>query len=204
MSISEFLSLLKYAVILYILFIIGSQINNDFLKMILFGITIIVPFVVWVVKKTWVSEITTDYNKQSYADSYTQSYADTTTDEDRLVSQMDNLTNGYEFENYIAGLLERNGYGVKITPKSGDYGVDVIAEKNTKRYAIQCKLHSKPVGVKAVQEVASGRDFYNCDTAIVATSNTFTPNAETLAQKTNVVLWDRQTIIRIIYGSDEI
>ncbi len=45
---------------------------------------------------------------------------------------------------------------VEVTRGSGDYGVDVLAEKEGVTYAVQCKRYDGPVGVKAVQEAYAG------------------------------------------------
>lgn len=48
--------------------------------------------------------------------------------------------NGWEFEEYVAELLVRNGYhNVEVTKGSGDQGVDILAQKDDVSYAIQCK-----------------------------------------------------------------
>ena len=63
------------------------------------------------------------------------------------------LMEGHEFEYYCAELLKKCGFqGVEVTKGSGDYGVDILAEKEGVTYAIQCKCYTAPVGVKAVQE----------------------------------------------------
>ncbi len=55
---------------------------------------------------------------------------------------------GHEFERYCAELLEENGFQeVEVTKGSGDYGVDILAEKDGITYAIQCKRYTGPVGV---------------------------------------------------------
>lgn len=96
---------------------------------------------------------------------------------------------GYDYEYAVASYLRKNGfYGVKVTQASGDYGVDVIARKGLKKYAVQCKYYSKPVGVAAVQEVAAGKSMYHCNAAMVVTNNRFTAAAETLARSNGVVL----------------
>nr|DAV22500.1 MAG TPA: Restriction endonuclease [Caudoviricetes sp.] len=111
---------------------------------------------------------------------------------------IDNL-DGYQFEHYIGNLLEKLGYQeVKVTSASGDYGVDILATKDSIKYAFQCKLYSNPVGNKAVQEVIAGRTYYNCHVAIVVTNNTFTSNAKNLAESANVLLWDRTKLEKLI------
>lgn len=115
------------------------------------------------------------------------------------LAYIDNLSNGWQFENYIANLLKKLGYSnVKVTSGSGDYGVDVLASKAGIRYAFQCKLYRNPVGVKAVQEVVSGKIYYNCDKAVVITNNYFTSAAQKLANATGVELWDRNVLWRSI------
>ena len=108
---------------------------------------------------------------------------------------IEEIADGYKFELYIANILIKNNYSnVTVTPQSGDYGVDVLAEKDGIKYAIQCKYYSNPVGVEAVQEASAGKAFYNAHVSIVATNNVFTANARELAGKIGVVLWDRDII----------
>lgn len=102
---------------------------------------------------------------------------------------------GIEFEYFIAELLKQRGfYNVRVTEASGDYGVDIVAMKEGHIWAIQCKKYSGSVGVSAVQEVFSGKQFYNCDKAVVITNSTFTQSARNLALKTNVELWDKNIL----------
>lgn len=106
---------------------------------------------------------------------------------------------GHAFEEFIAELLRKLGYErVKVTQGSGDQGVDVIAVKNDKKYAIQCKRYSKKLGNKPVQEVNAGRTIYGCSIAVVVTNNYFTDGAKEAAQATGVELWDRDTLKRMI------
>lgn len=98
---------------------------------------------------------------------------------------------GYQFEYQCAEILRRNGFSkIEVTQQSGDQGVDIIAHKHRKKYGIQCKYYSYPVGNKAVQEAYAGADFYDCDKAMVMTNVTFTRAATELAQKLEVELWD--------------
>lgn len=49
---------------------------------------------------------------------------------------------GHEFEYYCADLLKNKGFlEVEVTKGSGDYGVDILAEKDGITYAIQCKCY---------------------------------------------------------------
>ncbi len=120
----------------------------------------------------------------------------------KTAKNIDSLS-GREFEFLCASVLRENGFSnVKVTPGSGDYGVDIIAEKGGLSYAIQCKHYSKNVGVKAAQEACSGKQYYNCDKAMVLTNSYFTQQAINFASNTNVILWDRGTLTKLIKNSN--
>lgn len=98
---------------------------------------------------------------------------------------------GEEYEKYVADRLAEKGfYNIRLTPSSGDYGVDILAEKGGVKYAFQCKRYSSPVGVKAVQEVYAGCRKYCMEQPVVVTNSSFTPNAKTLADDLGVSLWE--------------
>ena len=102
------------------------------------------------------------------------------------------LLEGHEFEYYCADLLMKRGFQeVEVTRGSGDYGIDILAERDGVTYAIQCKCYSVPVGVKAVQEAYAGRDYYDCMVGAVLTNQYFTQPAVEAAKKLKILLWDR-------------
>lgn len=106
---------------------------------------------------------------------------------------------GHEFERFTADLLRKLGYErVQVTQGSGDQGVDVIAVKDGKKYAIQCKRYSQKLGNKPVQEVFAGKTIYGCNVAVVLTNNYFTDGAKEAARATGVELWDRDMLRRMI------
>lgn len=99
---------------------------------------------------------------------------------------------GGEFELYCADLLEKSGFtDVEVTKASHDYGVDILAEKDGISYAFQCKCYTEPVGIKAVQEIYAGRDYYDCMVGVVMTNQYFTTPAVNVAKKLKIMLWDR-------------
>lgn len=106
---------------------------------------------------------------------------------------------GLEFEHFCAGLLEGRGFlEVEVTKGSGDYGIDILAEKDGVTYAIQCKCYSSPVGVKAVQEAYAGRDYYDRMVGAVLTNQYFTAPAVEAARKLKILLWDRGYLERMM------
>lgn len=109
-----------------------------------------------------------------------------------------NQMEGHQFEHYIAYLYTNLGYDTYVTQASGDYGADVIAEKNGKRYAIQCKRYKNPVGIKAVQEIIGSLKMYQAQHGIVVTNSSYTNAAVELAKANNIELIDKQKLITLI------
>lgn len=109
------------------------------------------------------------------------------------------LLEGHEFEYYCADLLMKRGFQeVEVTRGSGDYGIDILAERDGVTYAIQCKCYSAPVGVKAVQEAYAGRDYYDRMVGAVLTNQYFTAPAAEAAKKLKILLWDRDYMERMM------
>jgi HJR/Mrr/RecB family endonuclease len=88
---------------------------------------------------------------------------------------------GVEFEDYVAARMQRAGWQVSFTPVVGDYGVDLIVQKDGQCVAIQCKRHGKTVGVSAVQQVVAGARHHGCTRSIVVSNQEFTSAAKQLA-----------------------
>jgi restriction system protein len=99
---------------------------------------------------------------------------------DASMTAIDAMT-GTEFEDYVAARLRRAGWQVTFTPLTGDYGVDLIAEKDGTWVAIQCKRHGNSIGVAAVQQVVSGARHHGCTKSIVVSNQEFTRAAKQLA-----------------------
>lgn len=117
-------------------------------------------------------------------------------------SYRSNLT-GEEFEHAIANLLIKNGFqNVRVTQYQGDYGIDVLGDKDGIKYAFQCKYSSySKIGNKAVQEAYAGKAYYNCDVSVVVTNKSFTDPAIQQANKIGVQLWDAYKIKELLQNS---
>lgn len=109
----------------------------------------------------------------------------------RRAETMDEME-GHEFEYFCADLLEKQGFTeVEVTRGSGDFGVDILAEKDGVTYAVQCKRYHGPVGVDAVLKTYAGRDYYGRMVGAVMTNQYFTSPAVEAAGKLRILLWDR-------------
>lgn len=106
---------------------------------------------------------------------------------------------GVEFENLCKELLVTHGWDARITKKSGDQGVDIIAKRKNVSVAIQCKRSKAAIGNKAVQEIVSGAKHYYISNPIVVTNSIFTPSAKSLA-KTNGVLLLHYSELKSLYN----
>lgn len=114
------------------------------------------------------------------------------------LKQLDGME-GHRFEYACADILKMNGFkNVKVTQGSGDYGVDIIAYKNGKKYAVQCKRYSHKLDNKPIQEVKAGLAYYNCDIGAVMTNQYFTEPAKELARINGVKLWDRNALSKML------
>lgn len=110
------------------------------------------------------------------------------------MDQMD----GHAFELFCADLLRNNEFThVEVTQASGDFGIDILAQKDGVTYGIQCKCYSNAVGNQAVQEALSGAQYYHRMVAVVMTNNYFTQAAIKTAKRTNVLLWDRDKVLEM-------
>lgn len=117
----------------------------------------------------------------------------------RKIHKYQPAQDGLDFEVLCTQILAAKGYeNVELTPTTGDYGVDIFAEKDGVRWAFQCKYYSNPVGVRAVQEIYSGRDFYHCMVGVVMTNSRFTKNAVILANELNILLWDGKMLDKLL------
>lgn len=109
-----------------------------------------------------------------------------------LTSPIKQLT-PIEFEEFTAQYFIKLGYKhVKSTPTTGDYGADILATSpKDEKVCVQCKRYSKPVGVKAIQEIHAAKQYYKCNVAIVVvTSKGYTAQARNLASNLGVRLYE--------------
>jgi restriction system protein len=109
--------------------------------------------------------------------------------ESSLASEYRPEMTGPEYEVFVESILQRHGLQITRTGASGDQGVDLIAEYDDQRLAIQCKRYRSAVGNSAVQEVFAGARHYDCQLAVVVTDSSFTPAAKQLAQTSGVLLF---------------
>lgn len=105
---------------------------------------------------------------------------------DSTVEEME----GGDFELHCGEILRGAGWTVSHNGRTGDQGVDLIAELNGLRVALQCKRYASSVGNSAVQQIFAGQRFEMCDVGGVISNAKFTASAIQLAQTLGVLLVD--------------
>lgn len=112
------------------------------------------------------------------------------------ISDIDNM-DGHSFEHYVAELLRHEGYtGVEVTPGSGDFGVDIVASKSARRYAIQVKRQTQTVSRRAVSDAVAGKDYFSCNAAMVVTNNYLSKSARAFASSVGCEVVDRDVLAK--------
>lgn len=99
---------------------------------------------------------------------------------------------GEKFEKDCEAFLKSQQYQVIRTPRSGDYGIDLLViGRDGAKCGFQLKQNYRtksPVGVKAVMEAFAGGTYYDCKKYFVVSTTGYTNNAIKMANKLNVVL----------------
>lgn len=114
------------------------------------------------------------------------------------------LLDGFGFEDFLNELFISWGYETKDLPKSGDFGADALIKKAMWKIVVQAKhtTSGQNIGPNAVQEVVGAKGHYNADIAVVITNSYFSKRAIELAKSNNVVLIDRDELVKILDRGD--
>jgi HJR/Mrr/RecB family endonuclease len=103
-----------------------------------------------------------------------------------------------ELETLVSVLYEELGYETKLTPRSGDDGIDVIALKNGKKTVIQVKQSIHPVGSPVIQTLYGSMAHALADKAICVSTSGFTTAAEQFAAHKTIELIDAKELTDLI------
>lgn len=97
---------------------------------------------------------------------------------------------GIGFERAVAVIYREQSFEVEFTPRTNDQGVDLILRKDGVVSIVQCKAHTKNVGVSAVRELVGVRASWpNSTEAILATLYDFSGAAKAFAAEHNIKLF---------------
>jgi len=105
-----------------------------------------------------------------------------------------------EFEELVGALFEAEGYNVEVTDGTRDLGVDVYADNDNMKLAIQVKQFAEGnrVGREPLQKLASTLAMGTADQIVVVTSSSFAKTAKDYARDfgSEILLVDGSELIR--------
>lgn len=111
---------------------------------------------------------------------------------------------GTDFEMFLTSLFTKLGYKVVHTGTIGDWGSDLILEKDGVKIAVQAKRYQGSVGPDAVREVNTVIKPRNCTNGMVITNSYYTEEAKMLAKANNITLWNRDDLVNTILKLKEV
>lgn len=113
------------------------------------------------------------------------------------LDKVDSL-DGIAFENLLGEVFRRKDYKVKLSPKTGDHGADLVLKKNGETIVVQAKRHLANISNSAIQEIVAAKKFYDADKSMVVTTSSFTRGAKKLAEVNGVELIDREKLKKLL------
>lgn len=113
------------------------------------------------------------------------------------ITEIDKM-DGRQFEHYLSLLFQNQGYKVKVTKETGDFGADLIIQKDGKKIIVQAKRQGKNVGISAVQQAQAAIAHYRAHEAWVVSNRDYTEPARTLASANSVRLINRDSLLQMI------
>lgn len=101
--------------------------------------------------------------------------------------------NPREFEEAVAARLRAEGYETELGKGVGDYGVDVFAARDGRRYAVQAKMFggtTRPVNRQMMMELHGAAAYFGCAGAMLATDGRVLADAAEVAERLGIRIID--------------
>jgi len=127
--------------------------------------------------------------------------------EDFVIKRLKNDLSDKQFEHFCAGLLRCMGYHVRVTPRSGDGGVDIIAHKDQLGFEgplirAQCKQTLSTIGGPDVQRLLG--TIQTNENALFFTLGDYTSDAVRIERgKSNLRLISGADLVQLIFDNYE-
>ncbi|MFN4292675.1 MAG: restriction endonuclease [Thermoflexales bacterium] len=110
-----------------------------------------------------------------------------------------------EFRRFVAGLLQKQGYTVRL-PSPGhdeaeqDFGLELIAVKDGASCVVCAVRYDKPISPGTIRYANGCRARHGCGMAMVITNGAFRADARKLAQETGCALVGRAELAGWVAG----
>jgi HJR/Mrr/RecB family endonuclease len=108
---------------------------------------------------------------------------------------------GKSFVNFLRMVFEEHGYTIEPTGKKGQVGIDLVVVKGGTRVAVVAKgTQLESVDNRIIEQAQSGKQWYDCPTAVVVTNVPVLPSARQLAERNGCRIVDAGQISDLIEG----
>lgn len=113
---------------------------------------------------------------------------------DFILKELSKKLKGYDFENFVANLLNAMGYRTKVSKQGGDSGIDIVAYKDEfpPRICVQVKSIDSDIKEATIQSLRGAMS--DGDYGVFVTLSDYTPNAKAYLEQ--------HPIIRGLNGSE--
>lgn len=113
---------------------------------------------------------------------------------DFILKELSKKLKGYDFENFVANLLNAMGYKTKVSKQGGDSGIDIVAYKDEfpPRICVQVKSIDSDIKEATIQSLRGAMS--EGDYGVFVTLSDYTPNAKAYLEQ--------HPIIRGLNGSE--
>lgn len=127
--------------------------------------------------------------------------------EDFILKRLKSSQTPYQFEHFVAHLLECMGYRARVTSQSNDGGIDIIAHRDELGFEppiikVQCKQTLSTIGRPDVQQLHGAIE--SAEHGLFVTLGGYSADARTFERaKPNLRLIDGATLIDLIFAHYE-
>lgn len=124
--------------------------------------------------------------------------------EDFVIRRLKSAMSAERFEHFVAHLLRCMGYQARVTPKTGDGGIDIIAHRDELGFEppiikVQCKQIVSSIGRPDVQRLIGAVE--HGQFALFVTLGSYTREASDLERtKANLRLLDGSALVELIFA----
>ena len=109
---------------------------------------------------------------------------------------------GYEFERATAEVLNKHQFNPRVTPGSGDGGIDIEVTKNGLKGVVQCKAHVASAGPHVVRDLYDVIHHSEADFGIIVSRGGFSRGAVDFARDKPILFLDTSDLIAMQEGRD--
>ena len=109
---------------------------------------------------------------------------------------------GYGFERAAAEVLNKHQFNARVTPGSGDGGVDIEVTRNGLRGVVQCKAHTSSVGPTVVRDLYGVIHHTRASFGIIVSLGGFTKGAAEFARDKPILFVTLDDLIAMQEGKD--